>query len=201
MSSINLLPQNYIKKKKETMAESQNKLPMLLSFLMISLVIFGMAFLYVENRSRRERVDLIKKETVRIDLELEKTVGGNELLVLENKAKFAASILSDQMYFSEVFYYLQERLIENVYAKTIKVEVGGADVADVEVDAEFAAKDYLSISDQLYIFKTDPSVEKVSLAGMNEDEDGSISFSLNISMKKSIVQKNDQKDQVEKTAE
>jgi len=198
MSSINLLPQNYIKKKKETMAESQNTLPMLLSFLMISLVIFGMAFLYVENKSRKERIDLIKKEAAAVDVELEKTVGGNELLALENKAKYAASILSDQTYFSEVFYYLQERLIENVYAKTINVGTGETDVA---VDAEFVAKDYLSISDQLYIFKKDPLVEKVSLSSMEEDENGSINFMLNIAFKKSLVQKNGQNDRDEKASQ
>lgn len=198
MSSINLLPQNFIKKKKETMAESQNRLPMLLSFLMISLMIFGMAFLYVENRSRKESIDLIKKETARIDLELERTVRGNELLVLENEAKYASLILSDQTYFSEVFYYLQERLVENVYAKTVNLEIGETDVV---VDAKFVAKDYLSISEQLYIFKKDPLVEQASLAGMDEDENGSINFDLKIAMKKNIVQKNDQKDHSEKVPE
>jgi len=50
----------------------------------------------------------------------------------------------------------------------------------VPVSLSLIAKDYLSISDQLYIFKSDPLVESVSLGGMQSSGDGSIGFSLNL---------------------
>lgn len=198
MSSINLLPENFIKKKKETLAESQNSLPVLLSFLIVSVVIFAIAFLYIENVSRTERIDFIKKETERVDKELENAVKGNELLALENKAKNANIMLSDQAYYSEIFNYLQGKLNESVYAKSISAEAVGESVA---VNLALIAKDYLSISDQLHIFKNDSSVEQADLKGMGENNDGSINFNLNITVKGSVIRKNSQEAENAKKAD
>lgn len=192
MSSINLLPQNFLKKKKETLAESQNRLPMLLSFLMIALTIFAMSYLYVQNLSWREKVDLTKKEMAKADKELDDAVKGNELLTLENTAKDVNLMLLDQPYFTEVFYYLQGKLTENVYATSISV---GAGEESVSVGLSLVAKDYLSISDQLHIFKSDPLVESAVLGGMQAGSDGSINFSLSLVLKKSIIQKSGQETQ------
>ncbi|MFA6096477.1 MAG: hypothetical protein WC788_02510 [Candidatus Paceibacterota bacterium] len=192
MSSINLLPENFIKKKKETLAESQNRLPMLLSFLMIALSIFAMSYLYVQNLSWKERIDLTKKEAEKVDKELDEAVKGNELLTLENTAKDVNTMLSDQPYFTEVFYYLQGKLTENVYATSINIEAGED---GVPISLSLIAKDYLSISDQLYIFKSDPLVESVVLGGMQSGGDGSIGFSLSLVVKKSIIQINGEDDQ------
>ena len=57
------------------------------------------------------------------------------------------------------------------------------------ISLSLIAKDYLSISDQLYIFKSDPLVESVTLGGMQGGGDGSIGFSLSLVVKKSIIQK------------
>lgn len=179
------------------MAETQNKLPMLLSFLMISIMIFAMALLYIENALRRERVDLVKKKTEIINSELENAIKDNELLVLENKAKDANILLSNQTYLSEIFYYLQGKMIESVYARSVDAQ---AKDENVVIKLALVAKDYLSISEQLYIFKNDPSVGQADLGALDEGSDGSINFNVNMTLKKAVIEKNGQEKQDEKRA-
>lgn len=186
MTTINLLPENFIKKKKEALAKSDSSLPMLLSFLMLAITVFTVAYLYVENGSLKSRIKVIDDESNKVDADLEASVKENDLLMLENKARDVGMMIPKQLYFSQALNYLQDRLIENVYANSIKIDPA---VENLSVVLELATKDYLSISNQLYIFKSDKMVEKAEISDIKENDDNTLSFEISITAKYDLIKK------------
>jgi len=66
MSSINLLPENFIKKRKKLWQKSEQA-AYASFFFDDRLSIFAMSYLYVQNLSWKERIDLTKKEAEKVD--------------------------------------------------------------------------------------------------------------------------------------
>lgn len=184
MSSINLLPENFINKRKETMAEGQSGLSMLVSFLMISIVIFVAVFLYISNKDKADKIAIISARTEKVNQELGAVVKENDFMDLESKAKDASVILSEQSYFSQVFDYFEKVLSNGVYLKSLSMKISNGGVV---LGLSLNAKDYLSISEQLHIFKGSDQVSHVKLNGLEPLEDGTINFGLEIEAKGDLV--------------
>lgn len=171
------------------MAETQSGLPMLFSFLLISIVIFSTALVYIESKTRRNRIDIIDVQTLEADKQLEDATRENDLLELESKARDANLLLSGQNYYSQVIDYLSEKLTDNVFARSVSIEI---DKGNILVKLLLNSKDYLSISEQLYILKNSNMVENVEIGEIEENDDNSIDFELDVSVKKDLIRYNEE---------
>ncbi len=189
MSSINLLPRSVVAEKKFSTEEKNENVPMALSFLMIIAVSASVAGLFFYNQRSIEKNASLDQEITKIDQTLEDATKNNELMLTETMAKDDSFMLETHPYFSKIIDLIQNNLENQVFLSSIKVAINEE---NVNVLLEANAKDYLSISNQISIWKRAESVEAVSL-GEVSDEDGIYEFPVSINLSKDAIYANKKK--------
>ncbi len=183
MSSINLLPQNKIKEKREIEAEKNDNIPMILSFLLIIIVSSSVVGLYYYKQLYTNKNDSLSGEILKVDQSLEEATKNSELLSTETIAKDDSFMLATHPYFSKILDFIQNNLGDEVFLSSVLIKI---DPEFVNVSLEANTKDYLSVSSQISILKRAKSVESVSLEKISE-ENGIYVFPVSINLNKKVI--------------
>ncbi len=184
MSSINLLPENYIGKTKSREESHKSYLYMVLSFLLIFISMTSTIGLYFYNRYYKEKVNSISMEMKDVDEQMRKATEGNELLAAENKAKNIKYLLSEHTYLTEVSDFFQKTMLNEVYFKTLDIAFE-KNVLNVKFEA--STEDYISSAIQVAIFKGSPLVNNVSVDSVSVNKEGGVSFSGALILKNDLI--------------
>lgn len=183
MSSINLLPQNKIKEKREIEAEKNDNIPMILSFLLIIIVSSSVVGLYYYKQLYTKKSDSLSGEILKVDQSLEEATKNSELLSTETIAKDDSFMLATHPYFSKILDFIQNNLGDEVFLSSVLIKI---DPEFVNVSLEANTKDYLSVSSQISILKRAKSVESVIVREIS-DENGLYTFPVTINLNKEII--------------
>lgn len=182
MSSINLLPRVSNSKYKE---KREIKIAPFVSFLLIIFPILFSIFLYFGNQNSLKEAESLNIEIGAINEKIEKEMLNNEFLSAETKGNKVSFFLSRHAYFSEAIYFLQDNLMDEVFIKNLEISFTGGEYVDVNING--AAKDYSSITTQLYILKSLPAIENFFVKSISKNEWGNLDFNGDLRLDKKVI--------------
>ena len=184
MSSINLLPKNFNFDDKEKQG-SGSKFAILTSFTIVLIPIILCAVLYFKNTNFSKEIDNLNSEIEIIDEEIKKRVEDNKLLMVENKAADANSLLAKHPYFTKVVNLINESLVTDLYLTSLEIDFDKQEFVTVKLEA--VAKNSSIIASQILIFKNISDVNSINVDDITPNEEGYTDFNMRLEIKKQII--------------
>ena len=184
MSSINLLPKNFGSDdgKKQN---SGSRFAILISLVMILIPIILCAVLYFKNINYSQEVTGLSSEVEKIDEEIKKKIENNKLLLVEDKAAVANSLLTDHPYFTNIINLINKNLIADLYLTSMTI--GFDKQKPVTVEFKTIAKNNPTIASQIFVFKNMTEIENVAVNNIAPTEEGFLEFNIKLEIAEQVI--------------
>jgi len=184
MSSINLLPKsfNFDDKKDQN---NGSKFAILISLIMVLIPVMLYTVLHFKNINHFKAIDGLNSEVETINEEIKKKIENNKLLMVEDKAADANSLLANHPYFTKVIDLINENLIADLYPASMIIDFNKQELITVEFEA--VAKNNATIASQILVFKNMVEIKDVIVDSIIPTKEGYKEFNVKLEIEKQII--------------
>lgn len=159
---------------------------------LISFLAYGAAFLYKLYLERQAVAYNKAFEKIKSDIEIDSVV---EIIRKSKEIDIAKNILENHRAVSNVFKFMEENTLNNNYFTSFSLGEntkaaspdGGKASGGLNVILNGVAKSYEDLSKQMEITKQSKDLNNFEFSGFKLEENGDISYNLNLMLKNSII--------------
>lgn len=160
---------------------------------LISFLAYGAAFLYKVYLERQAVAYNKAFEKIKSDIEIDSVV---EIIRKSKEIDIAKNILDNHKAVSNVFKFMEENTLNNNYftsfsfgesAKATNSEGQNKNLGNLNVTLNGVSKSYEDLAKQMEITKQSKDLNGFEFSGFKLEENGDISYNLNLMLKNSII--------------
>jgi hypothetical protein len=181
MTDINLIPEEYKKKRTGLGIIFSKVVGIVLVLLILSLLLYGGLLIYKKSLTK-SLADLKQAIT---DLQSKRSQSlEDSIYAAEKKLNTIGSLFENHVYWSKLFTKIEELAIADVSFSKMKsafVEEG------IDISLSGNAKTYTGLARQMISFKEDELFKKIDLTDLKLNENGGLDFAFSILAAKSIL--------------
>lgn len=178
---INLVPEEYQKKKISLGAVFSKTGGIALVLLILSLLFYGGLFFY--QKTIEKNLNSIKQEITDLESKRDKTTEA-AILEADKKLNLTENLFKDHFYWSELFGRIEDAVVPEVYFLETKLNFASSQIT---VDLSGSARTYTALARQMVSFKEDIMADSVTVSKISLSENGGIAFDLMVVFSKSAL--------------
>jgi len=181
MPDINLIPKEYIERKKGARALISKTNIIIFSLIILSLLFYGGLLLYQRNLDKN--LEIIDEEI--LTLEKNRDISAEKAMVeLDKKITTLKTLFENHLYWSNLLERIEELVIPEAYLSNVSINLAESTVT---FGALGGTTSYTNLARQILSFQEDSSVDKVQVSSIALDEKVGIKFSLTVNFSNKIL--------------
>lgn len=181
MADINLIPKEYIERKKGAKALFSKINIIIFGLIILSLLFYGGLLLYQRNLDKN--LEIINEEI--INLETKRDISTEEAMVeLDKKITTLKTLFEEHLYWSDLLEKIEELVIPEAYFFDASVDILEGIVT---FGVSGGTTSYTNLARQILSFQESPYVNKVQVFNISLDEKLGIKFGLKVNFSNKIL--------------
>jgi len=181
MADINLIPREYIERKKGIGAYFSKTTIIIFALVVLGSLFYGGTVFYLKNLDKN--MEVISQEI--LDLENKRDPDTEKIMIdLNERINILKDLLKNHFYWSQALGKIEESTIPEVYISDAGFNI---EFEKVNINISGNTTTYTNLARQILSYQEEPLVEKVKVSGISLDEKAGIKFDLAIIFSKNLI--------------